>query len=68
MRKCHARQNQTAEFNPAFTKNLAEFDGKSKPDLAQICHRSDRFLILFGLNFAPKSGKAKFIRAFLIGA
>ena len=68
MRKCHARRNQIAEFNPAFTKNLTEFDGKSRYGLAQICHRSDRFFVSSALNFTPKSGKAKFIRTFLIGA
>ena len=66
MRKCNARRNQTAEFNPPFTKNLAEFGGKSKSGLAQICHRGDRFFVSSALNFTPKSGKAKFIRAFLI--
>jgi len=53
---------------PAFTKNLAEFDGNFKSGLAQICRRSDRFFVSFALNFTPKSGKAKFIRTFLIGA
>ena len=66
--KCHAYRNQTAKFNPAFTKNLAELDGKFKSGLAQICHRGDRFFMSSALNFTPKSGKAKFIRAFLIVA
>ena len=58
MRKCPACRNQTAEFN-RFTKNLAEFDGKSKYGLAQICCRSDRFFVSSALNFTPKKRQSK---------
>ena len=73
MLKTRKRGNATLdEIKPPnltrFTKNLAEFDGKFNPGLAQICRQSDRFFVSFALNFTPKSGKVKFIRTFLIGA